>query len=279
MNILQRVFTDVPMIDSSAFAALLMTGERQQLALDPKMAEPGYYQSIRKHLRPQMSVDRDGIATIPIHGPMAWNPDVFDMLFYGVEDTRSVLSLIEEANADLTISGMLLDFDSPGGMMVGGFEVADAIKNSPKASVAWSGGWMTSLAYLMGSQADKIVTTRTAQIGSIGVMTTFTDITKMLEARGVKVEMFTNKEGTLKGAGTLGVALTDAQKEHIQARMDKGFAEFKRQVTTRRPGIPSDAMKGQAVYGSDARAMNLSDAIGSMKDAKDLLRALIGARR
>ena len=270
MRLLQRVFTDVPLIESCAFTAMMLREP------EARMAEHEYMQKMRGALKPKMTVDEEGLATIPFHGEMAWNPDLMDMLYYGVEDTRNVHEMVGNALADRSVTGILADFDSPGGMTVGGFEVADLIKNSTKPVVAWSGGWMASLAYLMGSQADKIITTRTAQIGSIGAMISFADISKALEMRGIKVEMFTNKEATLKGAGVPGVPLSEAQRAHIQARTDKTFAMFREQVLSARPGIPAEAMKGQSFYGADAVGMKLADGNGSKAYAKSVLRQMTG---
>ena len=270
MNMLQRLLTDVPLIEHGALTALTQ-------GLDVSMAEHQFMRDMRERLKPKMTM-AEGIATIPIEGPMAYAPDPFEMLYLGVEDSRNVQDMITAAANDPAVHGILLSINSPGGMVVGGFEIADTIRGAKKPTVAWAGGWMTSLAYLFGSQADKIVTTRTAQVGSVGTIISFNDYSKMFANAGVKVEVFTNKEGTLKGAGANGTSLTDEQRTHIQERVDKAHSEFKKQVLSKRPGIPDEAMRGQSLFGSEALKAGMVDAIGDVEFAKAHLRRMMSGR-
>jgi signal peptide peptidase SppA len=273
MKLLQRLFTDVPFIESGAFSALVAT--------DVQLAEHAIFKRLRESLKPQMELRQDGIAIVPVEGPLAYKPDPFEMLVYGVEDSRNVLEMVGGAARNADVTGILLNIDSPGGMMVGGFEIADAVRAADKAKpvVAWTGGWATSLAYLIGSQASQVISTRTAQVGSIGTILSIADYSKLFEARGIKVEVFTNKEGTLKGTGTIGTSLSEEQREHLQARVNQAHAEFKKQVLAARPGIPDEAMKGQSLFGSEGKKLGLVDRIGDMNFALSVLKARIRAGR
>lgn len=273
MKFLHRLFADIPLIEDHALAALINN------PLDVNAAEHPVFKRIKESLKPQMDLRSDGIAVVPIEGALAYKPDVFEM-FMGVEDSRNVLEMVNAAAGNPKVEGIVLNIDSPGGMVVGGFEVADAVRaaNKVKPVVAWSGGWATSLAYMIGSQAGQFVASRTAQVGSIGAVTSYADYTKMLEARGIKVEVFTNKEATLKAAGMIGTTLTDEQRLYIQGRVDKAFAEFRKAVSATRPQVEKESMKGQVFYASEGKTKGLVDRIGDLNFAVSVARSEIRKR-
>lgn len=234
---------------------------------------------IREMMAPKMTVTQDGIGVIPIKGPLMQNPDPWDMLFYGVEDTAAITSLIESAGNNRQINAVVLNVDSPGGSVTGGFEAADAVKQASDAKpvVAFTAGTMASLAYLIGSQASRIVSTQSAQVGSIGVIAQWPDVTGYLEKMGIKMEVFTNQEATYKGIGATGVPLNDAQREHVQSQVDSIFSDFAATVNRARPLVPNDAMRGQVFRGKQAKSAYMVDQIGNFDFAISVARDL--ARR
>jgi protease-4 len=172
------------------------------------------------------------------------------------------------------VRGVLLDINTPGGGVMGGFDLADSIfrLSKEKPVVAWTGGMAASLGYMMAAQADEIVSGRSAVVGSIGVIATYQDWTKFLERYGVKMEVFTNKEATFKGAGAMGTTLNDAQREHIQTRIDAVFGDFKAAVQAKRRKVEDASMRGQTMYGSEAQKAGLVDRIGDRDFAMSVLR-------
>jgi protease-4 len=224
-------------------------------------------------LAPKMEVTEDGIGVIQMHGAMAYAPDAWEMLFDGIEDTRAINGLVNQAAAS-PVRGILLDINSPGGGVMGGLDLADSIArlSKEKPVVAWTGGMAASLGYMMAAQADEIVSGRSAVVGSIGVIATYQDWTKFLERYGVKMEVFTNKEATFKGAGAMGTTLNDAQREHIQARIDSVFGDFKAAVHSKRKKVEDSSMRGQTMYGAEALKAGLVDRIGDRDFAMSVLR-------
>jgi signal peptide peptidase SppA len=265
--ILKRFLSDIPFLSEGAAISLF-----QQL--EPMLAEHPALTAFREKLKPNYTV-AGGVATIPVEGVLARKPDVFEMAFYGVEDSGNVLDMVQRAANDPEVKGILLAIDSPGGFLTGGPEVADAVSAAGKPSVAWSGGMMASLAYWIGSQADEVIASRSALVGSIGVYAAFADYTKRAEAAGIKVEVFKNAEGTFKAAGLPGTSLTDAQRTHIQAGVQATFADFKSAVVSARPAIPAGAMQGQTFSGQWAKDAGLIDRIGDQAYAVGVLRGMI----
>lgn len=275
-RLLHRLLSDVPLLDEAGFIALAHgTLPKELFANDVQLAEHPYLTQVRQQLKPKMQVRDDGVAIVPIHGVLARKPDVFEMLYYGAEDLNSILEMCDSAARNPDVRGVLYDIDSPGGFMTGGPEVADVISytNGIKPTVAFSGGSCASLAYWMASQAGQLVGSRSAAFGSIGGFMAHVDRSKMLETIGVKVEVIKNKEADLKAAGLLGTSLTDAQREHLQQRVQAGFEEFRRAVTSKRPQVKAEAMRGQTLSGAEAKAAGLIDRVGDASYAMSTLKA------
>lgn len=276
--ILRRFAADVAMIEPAFCAAILAflvgdSGRGDRLAEHPGI---GKY---RELARPKL--ERAGpFAIVPMVGALAANPDPFEQLFYGVEDTNALRDLVDQAAADSDVSGILLKVDSPGGFYTGGPELADAVRSANKAKpvVTWTGGTMASLAYWAGVNASKIVASRSASVGSIGVYSPVVDVSQLYASAGIKVEVFTNKEGTHKAAGFPGTSLSDEQRAEISARVQAKFREFRGAVKDARPGVDEEAMRGQVLTGQEARKAGLVDKIGGMDFALSTLRAEVKSR-
>lgn len=272
--IVRRLATDTPFLHEGALSVLL-----GWLAPEPQAAEHPFLKGLRAKLQPQ--VERVGdVAVVPVSGALARRPDPWEQALGNFEDTDAIRALVDQAAKDDSVTGILLDVDSPGGFYGGGPELADAVRSAAKAKpvVAWSGGLMASLAYWVGSQATEVIASRSATVGSIGVVIAQYDVTRLFEAFGVKVELFKNREGTFKAAGLPGTSLTDAHREHFQERAQTAFEEFRKTVLTARPGVPAEAMRGQTFTGSEAKGIGLVDRVGDRGFALSVVRSLVRRR-
>lgn len=270
---LRRFACDVPLLAPGAITALL------QSVSVPQAAEHPALKRLRETVAPKAEI-KNGIAIIPIEGVLAYRPDPFEMLFYGVEDSASVLDTFEQVAANSEVEGILLNINSPGGFMTGGPEIADAVKrvNKSKPVIARIGGIGASLAYWIASQAEAIVSSRSAIVGSIGAFTTFVDYSQMLTAAGIKVEVIRNQEGKFKAVGVSGTSLNDEQRHHLQDRVQASFDEFRRAVESSRPQIQPERMQGQTLTGTEAKTAGLVDKVGDLNFALALVRASIRGR-
>ena len=115
----------------------------------------------------------EGVANISVRGPLLNKPSwVYDLFGIIYSDYQTITAQVEEANASDKVDRVVLDVDSPGGMVLGAWEVADVIHASTKPVHAQVRGMAASAGYLLASQADTIAaTSRGDQIGSIGVAT------------------------------------------------------------------------------------------------------------
>lgn len=269
-RLIERLISDAPFVTEAALTATLLTHPEPQAVEHPMLTRARDMLKVRAEIR-------GDVAVVPIYGVLARRPDPYEQAFYGVEDTDGVLEAVQSAASNPDVKGILLDVDSPGGFLTGGPEVADAVRQASKNKpvVAWTGGYMASLAYWIGSQASEVIASRSAVVGSIGVYLALADYSKLFEAAGVKMEVLRNKEATFKAAGLTGTSLTDDQRSHLQERVQASFGEFKNAIKAARGDVPSDAMRGQTFTGREAKAQNLVDRVGDKAFAMGVLRSLI----
>lgn len=278
---LRRMNEDVPLMSTERFDWMTALTELALTDKDIQAAEHPVYARIRESLKPQMQIVGD-VAVMPIQGPLAYAPDLVEMLYFGVEDSRNVLKMIQGASANPDVHGGLVQMDTPGGMMLGGPEIGDAVAAMVRAGkpvVTHIGGLGASLGYMIASQSSKIVASRSAMVGSIGVISSVVDYTELLKQRGIKVEVFTNKDAKFKAAGAIGTSLSDEQRSHIQDRIESAFGVFKGMVLSARPKVKAEAMQGQVFRGDEAMKLGLVDATGGENFAMSVLRQEIQKRQ
>ncbi len=222
---------------------------------------------------PSMEV-LDGIAYIPVAGAIGYKLSGFAK-YAGAVDSGDVARDIAEAEADDKVQAVMFEVDSPGGMVTGTAELADAIDGMDKPTMVFSDGMIASAAYWVASAADEIFTTRGAQVGSIGVYLPVYDYTEALKMEGVTVELI--KAGKLKGIGYPGTQLSKEGRDHLQARVNQIYGEFKKQVRGRRGQIADETMQGQTFYAPESLSKGLIDGmVRTRADAVSLLRARAG---
>lgn len=271
ISLVNRFLDDTAFILESRCGLLLqLIGSDVQFAEHPKMAQ------LRETLKPVMAV-KDGVAHIPVQGTLAFNPDPMEIAFGGVEDSRHVLQMVNDAADDPKVKGALLHVDSPGGFMTGGFDIADGVEamNKIKPVVAHIGGTGASLAYMIASQAGLVISSRSARVGALGAFNVHIDRTRMAENAGLKVEVFKNKEGKFKAMGTAGTSLTEDQRVYLQSQAQYAFDEFKSAILSARPGVKAEAMQGQVFSGKEAKTYGLVDRLGDSAFALSVLKSKI----
>jgi signal peptide peptidase SppA len=202
---------------------------------------------------------RDGIAYIPIGGALGQKLSPFDR-GDGAVDILDVMQELDQAEDTSKCRGIILDMDSPGGMVSGTPELADRIALVEKPIYAFSRGMIASAAYWIASACDGIFTTRSAQVGSIGVYLPVLDVSGYYEQRGVKVELI--KAGKFKGDGFPGTKLSDDGRAGLQERVNYIYSMFTAHVRSSRGAhIADETMQGQVFMGQEALRLGLVDAL------------------
>jgi signal peptide peptidase SppA len=232
----------------------------------PATAEEMRLSDLFPQRRP-LSIDDQGIASIHILGPIGKGLSKMEQSCgaTGIEQIRSDYTKALDKGA----TGILLDFDSPGGTITGIPELASLIAQKPVPTVAYTEDMMASAAYYLAAGASAIVASPSASVGSIGVYIPWMDTSARYEQAGMKPDPIVNTGGDLKAMG-FGGKLTEAQRAHLQAEVDADFAQFKNHIANYRL-IPDSAMRGQVMSGHAANACHLIDYTGDREKARAVL--------
>jgi len=253
----RQIFCEPSLIEAAAHASIRQVFRARLMAADPQAAQ-------RTAMFCGEAVDlesmeiKNGIAYIPIGGAIGQKLGDYSKI-RGAVDVADIETDIAEAEADPRVRAMVFDMDSPGGMVSGTPELADRIAGRTKPIYTFSNGMIASAAYWIASATDGIFTTKTANIGSIGVYVPHYDETQAYANEGVTVELI--KSGKLKGIGFPGIPLSDAGREHLQERVNEIGAMFKAHVRSRRQGVADSTMEGQTFMAPAALKLGLINAI------------------
>lgn len=209
---------------------------------------------------------RDGVAIIPVNGPLFRYANLFTMVS-GASSYEILARDLHVALDDPAIKAIILDVDSPGGEVNGCNEFSDMIyaARGRKPIVAYASGDACSGAYWIASATDEIVCEETACLGSIGVVAVYEDATKAKEMAGVKTIEIVSSQSPLKRADPS----TDAGRGVIQTRIDALASVFVERVARNRGVSGAEVEKsygrGDVLVGRHAVEAGLADRTGSLE--------------
>jgi signal peptide peptidase SppA len=171
---------------------------------------------------------------------------------------------------DDEVSRIVFDVDSPGGSVEGIPELAAEIRDArgvkPMSAVA--NYMMASAAYYIGSQADEVVASPSALVGSIGVYAIHEDWSAANEMMGIRPTYIT--AGKFKAEGNPDSPLSDEALAHIQESVDYSYDQFVAGVADAR-GVSKAAVRsgygeGRVLDPEPARAAGLIDRIATLEE-------------
>jgi signal peptide peptidase SppA len=205
-----------------------------------------------------------GVATIPIRGVLLDTVPGW-MRLWGLDVTGydQISEQIAEASQRADVERIVLDVDSPGGMVAGVMQAADAIftarRQKPVAAVIRNLG--ASAAYWLASQAQGIeAADANTLVGSIGVYTWYVDWSAADEKFGVKIVVI--RSGEHKGMGL--DAITEKQIAAVREYIDATAANFIAAVAEGRGAAKekiAELATGQLWIAGRARELGLIDAV------------------
>ena len=210
----------------------------------------------------------DGVAVISIQGIITKVDSMWNRLC-GM--TSSVLTQqdLRAALEDRQAHSILLWIDSPGGMVDGTQELADAVfaARQQKPIVALGDGCMCSAAYWVGSAAEKVyITSDTTEVGSVGVVTAHTDVSQQEAMQGVKTTELVS--GDYKRIASQYAPLSEEGRAYIKAHLDHIYTVFVDSIAKFR-GVSVDTVlaqmaNGRVFLGKQAVEAGLVDGVSSM---------------
>ncbi len=185
----------------------------------------------------------------------------------------SIISKLRYAQKDPNAIGILLEVNSPGGVVVPSQDLYDAVAEVAKVKpiVAFVRTMAASGAYYTIAPASKIVASRGSIIGSIGVIMQSFEVDELLKF--LKVEPVTIKTGKLKDAGSPLRQMTPEDKSYLNNLITQMFDTFVEDVRKARPALTYKDLQfmsdGRVVLAPQAKNLNLIDAVGSKESAKN----------
>lgn len=189
---------------------------------------------------------QDGVAIVPIEGVLAKRMNLFTKISGGAS-TQIIQQDIETSLASHEVNGIILAIDSPGGTVDGTQELARFIREASevKPIVAFSDGVMASAAFWIGAAANKaFISGGTVGVGSVGVVATHTDVSRMEEKMGIKTTEIV--AGKFKRAASQFQPLSEEGRAMIQEAVDHIFTEFVDDVAEFRGTTVDDVLQNMA---------------------------------
>ncbi len=257
MRIWNRIAGEPWAITETALHTILEVAARENETPQAVAAKLG------RNLQNTYSVtERDGVAIIPVAGPLFRYANLFTMIS-GASSYELIARDFNVALENPQIKGIILDIDSPGGEVNGVSELANMVyaARGKKPVVAYASGDAASGAYWIASAADEIVVSETSALGSIGV-----------------VGMYQSKSG--KSAETVEIVSSqsphkrldpssDDGRSRIQTRIDSMADVFIGTIARNRDVSAEDVQNhyggGDVMIGAKAVSAGLADRIGSLE--------------
>ena len=188
-------------------------------------------------------------------------------LITGDQKTLDLLKEVRDANQ---VRGVILRIDSPGGTTAGSEAIYEAVRGiaakkpvvAVMDTVAASGGYITALA------ADRIVARGNTITGSIGVIFSFPEVSRLLDMVGVKMEEL--KSGELKAEPSPYKPISEKARAVSMEMVRDGYTWFTGLVAERR-GLPLprvvELSDGRVYTGRQAVEAKLIDELGGEEKA------------
>ena len=202
------------------------------------------------------------IAVVGVYGTITQRASMMSICDGGTS-TQAISQALRQANADETVSHIVLDIDSPGGSVYGVAELAAEIRASAKPVTAIANSLAASAAYWLGTAAAEFYVTPGGEVGSIGVWMAHEDWSKAMADAGVATTLIS--AGKFKVEGNPYGPLEGEARDFMQSRVNDYDGAFTRGVAKGRK-VSVDQVRGGMgqgrVLGADqAKAENMVDGV------------------
>jgi protease-4 len=210
------------------------------------------------------------IGVIEVKGEIVAEDSAGSLFGAGQSGSSTIAGLIEEAERRADVKAILVEINSPGGSTTGSREIYQALKNSKKPKVAYLREMAASGGYYVAVGTDYIVSEPDALTGSIGVRSTFTDLSGLFAKLGYNETVI--KSGELKDMGSSSRPPAEEELRIMQAIVNESFEEFKEVVVLGRGSRLKhpqfeEVLDARVLSGRQALAIGMVDSLGGRKEA------------
>jgi capsid assembly protease len=207
-----------------------------------------------------------GIAVIPVYGTLVKRTLGLEAAS-GLTSYAQIADDIDAALADPNVDGILLDIDSPGGEASGVFELAEYIRKASETKPIWAhaNDSAFSAAYAIASAANRITLSKTAGVGSIGVIALHVDQSQHDAKEGLTYTAI--YAGNHKNDLSPHQPLTESAHDALQSEVDRLYGMFVSQVAEMRNLDPKKVIGTEAglFFGDNAIEAGLADDVGTFE--------------
>lgn len=234
-------------------------------AIDPKtMQRSELYVYTPYGIKPNPNIAPNSVGVIQISGPiMKYNGDCGE-----AGSIQRMNWMLDMENRD-NIGSILLLIDSPGGQVSGTESFVQAVKNSKKPVLGYVDGEAASAAmWILSACREAYASLASDEVGSIGVYTSFMDLTGWLEKQGVKMHDIYAPQSTDKNK-----SYRDAlagNYDLITADLQDTAARFISSVSANRPQAAAHQAEwgtGKMYNANEAKKLGLIDGILTLDKA------------
>jgi len=215
---------------------------------------------------------QDQVLVVPIKGVISSSSSssLFESSGLNLDST---LKSLKKAKEDNTIKAVVLEINSPGGTVIASRELANAVKNLDKPTVAVIREVGASGAYWVASSADVIIADELSITGSIGVISSYVQFSKIMEEYGITYERLT--AGSYKDLGSPYKELTQNERNILQSKLNIIQGVFINEVKENRQITDLNRVStGEFFLGVEAKELGLIDKFGdrdtAIEEAKTL---------
>lgn len=238
-------------------------------ASDQKLSAEEIEARIGRQAEREVQRQDGAVAVLPLRGVIANRMNMMSEISGGTSSERFG-AIFDQAVADPNVKAIILDVESPGGVVTGTDELSSKIyaARGSKPIVAHVNGYAASAAYWIASAADEIVLTASGQVGSIGVVGVHDDVSAALEKMGIKKTVISS--GKYKAEGNSFGPLSDEARQHRQQQADSYYNDFVRAIARNR-GVTLAAVRdgfgqGRMVRAEAAIAERMADSVASLEE-------------
>jgi len=207
----------------------------------------------------------DGVAVLPVTGPIFPRANMMTEMS-GATAISALKADFARAEADPAVKAILLDVDSPGGVVTGIDDFAARVAAARKPVVTYVAGMAASAAYWIAAASQAIIADRSAELGSIGVRVA---VSKQIEA-------------DTAGEMTFDIVSSGAPLKLPDPETDEGIAALKTELDDLEDlfvssvaagrGVDADAVRadfgrGGIMIAGKAVAAGMADGIGTFEQA------------
>lgn len=190
-------------------------------------------------------------------------------------------NVLEKAEKDKNIKGVILKIDSPGGAYTASDLVFRRIREyKTKQEIPVVGCIVdqgTSGAYMAALSADYIVALPSSVVGNVGVLLPSISLEGLMEKVGIANQTITS--GDLKDAGTPLRDMTPEEYDLLKGIVMEFSSNFMARVKEARPVTEQDVavfQDGRVVTSATGKALHLVDEVGYYEDALKKAESLAG---